>query len=146
MGERARSYERKTPALSSLDIRACTIASDATASNLLRGAKRAAGMEFLVYTITTECGQSASMFGFAGRSALGSGHLAAASLRPFIVGRDAREREGIWRDWRRADRWWHHLPIYSYGPIDCCLWLLAAEAAEQPLWRYLGGYRDRVET
>lgn len=34
------------------------------------------------------------MLGFAGRSAVGSAQLAAASLRPFVVGRDAREREG----------------------------------------------------
>lgn len=67
-------------------------------------------------------------------------------MRPFIIGRDARERDGIWRDWRRVDRWWHHLPIYSYGPLDCCLWLLAAQAAGQPLWRYLGGSRDRIDT
>ena len=128
--------------IAALDIRACRV--DGGALGLVEGPVE--GLEFLVHTLRTECGRSASMFGFAGRSALGSGHLAAASLRPFIVGRDAREREGIWRDWRRADRWWHHLPIYSYGPIDCCLWLLAAEAAEQPLWRYLGGYRDRIDT
>lgn len=54
------------------------------------------------------------------------------------------DREAAWHDWRTADRWWHHLPIYAYGPVDCCLWLLAAEAAEQPLWRYIGGARSSV--
>ena len=34
--------------------------------------------------------------------------------------------------------WRHHLPIYSYGPVDCGLWFLAAEAAGQPLWRDIG--------
>ncbi len=55
-----------------------------------------------------------------------------------------RDREAIWHDWRTADRWWHHLPIYAFGPVDCCLWLLAAEAAGQPLWRFIGGARDKV--
>ena len=101
-------------------------------------------MEFLVYTLTCDDGTSASMFGFAGRSALGAGHLAAASLREFIVGRDSLDRERAWQDWRTADRWWHHLPVYSYGPVDCCLWILGAEAAGQPLWRYIGGVRQEV--
>ncbi len=84
------------------------------------------------------------MLGFAGRSAKGAGATAAASLRPFLLGRQALDREAIWHDWRRADRWWHHLPIYSYGPVDCCLWILGAEAAGQPLWRYIGGARDQI--
>ena len=110
----------------------------------MRDGQAQEGLEFLVYTLRTECGRSASMFGFAGRSALGAGHLAAASLRPFFSGRNALDREAAWRDWRTADRWWHHLPIYSYGPVDCCLWILASEAAGQPLWRYIGGAREEV--
>lgn len=110
----------------------------------MRDGQALEGMEFLVYTIRTDDGQSASMFGFAGRSSLGAGHLAASSLRPFLIGRNALDREAIWHDWRVADRWWHHLPIYSYGPVDCCLWLLAAQAAGQPLWRYIGGANAQV--
>ena len=97
------------------------------------------GFEFLVYTLKTDTGDSASMFGFAGRSAKGAGHTAAASLGPFLIGRNPLDREAIWHDWRTADRWWHHLPIYMYGPMDCCLWMLGVQAAGQPLWRYIGG-------
>lgn len=102
------------------------------------------GLEFLVYTINTDDGSSASMFGFAGRSSLGAGHLAASSFRPFLQGRNALDREKIWHDWRVSDRWWHHLPIYCFGPVDCCLWLLGAQVAGQPLWRYIGGARAQV--
>ena len=126
--------------IEALDIRACRHDGPALG---LKG-QASAGLEFLVYTLRCEGGIEASMFGFAGRSALGAGHLAAASLRPFLLGRDAREREKLWQDWRRDDRWWHHLPIYAYGPVDCLLWLVAAQAAGQPLWRYLGGGRDRI--
>ena len=126
--------------IEALDIRACHRDGPALG---LKG-QASTGLEFLVYTLRCEGGLTASMFGFAGRSALGAGHLAAASLRPFLVGRDVREREKLWHDWRHDDRWWHHLPIYSYGPVDCLLWLIAAQAAGQPLWRYLGGGRDRV--
>lgn len=129
--------------IKSLDIRACAITSDAATGDLLRGAKRAAGMEFLVYTMTTECGRQASMFGFAGASAEGSG-LLAASLRPFFLGRDPHDREALWHAYRHQDRFWGHLPIYIYGPLDACLWLLAAEAAELPLYKYIGAVRDEV--
>lgn len=130
--------------ITSLDIRACRHDAAALGADATRDGQAQPGLEFLVYTVTTEDGASASMFGFAGRSALGAGHLAAASLRPFLVGRDARDREAIWHDWRAADRWWHHLPIYSFGPVDCCLWLLAAQSAGQPLWRFVGGARSEL--
>lgn len=130
--------------IAALDIRACRAPGPGLGAGALRGEAAAAGLEFLVFTVRTDCGRAASMVGFAGRSALGAAHQAAASLRPFLVGRDAREREALWHDWRRADRWWHHMPIWAWGPVDCCLWLLAAEAAGLPLWRFLGGGRAEL--
>lgn len=127
-----------------VEIRACRNRGAALGGSALRDGQGQDGLDYLVYTLRTESGLSASMFGFAGRSAKGAGHLAAASLRPFLIGRNALDREQAWRDWRTADRWWHHLPIYSYGPVDCCLWLLGALAANQPLWRYIGGARAEV--
>lgn len=129
--------------IAALDIRACMVNSDVAVGEQLRGATRSDGLEFLVYTLTTECGQSASMFGFAGASGVGSAHLA-ASLAGFLKGRDPRDREATWHDFRKQDRFWSLLPIYIWGPIDCCLWLLAAQQAGQPLWKYIGGYRDQV--
>lgn len=130
--------------IESLEIRACRHADAALGGSALRDGQGREGLDYLVYTVKTDCGREASMFGFAGRSAMGSAHLAAASLRPFFMGRNALDREAAWNDWRTADRWWHHLPIYAYGPVDCCLWILGAEAAGQPLWRYIGGARAEV--
>jgi len=130
--------------ITGLDIRCCRLDRVAIAGDAMRDGITQDGIEFLVMTVRVDNGLSASMFGFAGRSALGAGHLAAASLRPFLLGRNALDREKTWQDWRVADRWWHHLPIYLYGPMDCCLWLLGAQAAGQPLWRYLGGARSQV--
>ena len=128
--------------ITALDIRACRLPQWLPGSGSLRGG--ASEMDCVVYTLHTEDGQQSSMLGFAGRSAEGAAATAAASLRPFFLGRNALDREGAWHDWRRADRWWHHLPAYAYGPVDCCLWLLGAQSAGQPLWRYIGGARDRV--
>ncbi|MBY6116651.1 hypothetical protein KUW09_20300 [Mameliella alba] len=129
--------------ITALDIRCCR-APGALAPDALRKGDGDDGLEFLVYTLHCADGASASMFGFAGRSARGAGHMAAASLRPFLIGRNALDREAIWQDWRVADRWWHHLPFYLYGPLDTCQWLVGAQAAGQPLWRYIGGARREV--
>ncbi len=129
--------------ISALDIRACLLPAGLPGSGSLRDGT-SDRMECVVYTMRTDDGQEASMLGFAGRSAKGAAETSAASLRPFFVGRNALDREGAWHDWRRADRWWHHLPGHAYGPADCCLWLLGAQAAGQPLWRYIGGARDKV--
>jgi len=130
--------------ITEVDIRCCRHDALALPAHALRDGLAVDGLEFLVFTLKTQSGLSASMFGFAGRSALGAGHLAASSLRPLLLGRNALDREAIWKAWRTADRWWHHLPIYSYGPADVCLWLLGAKAASQPLWRYMGGARKEV--
>lgn len=127
-----------------LEIRACRHTGSAFGPGAFRDGVQRQALEYLVYSLVTDSGRQASMFGFAGRSATGSGQLAAASLQPFLIGRNALDREAIWQAWRTTDRWWHHLPIYSYGPVDCCLWILAAESAGEPLWRYMGGARGEV--
>lgn len=124
-------------AIAAHEIRACR----ATGEILPLKGQEGMALDFVVHTLRSASGISASMFGFAGKSAIGTAHHAAASLRPFLLGRNALAREEAWQDWRRDDRWWHHLPIYAYGPVDCCLWLIAAEAAEMPLWQFLGGGR-----
>jgi L-alanine-DL-glutamate epimerase-like enolase superfamily enzyme len=129
--------------ITALDFRACRLPEGLPGPGSLRD-RTGDRMECVVYTMRTADGQEASMLGFAGRSARGAAETASASLRPFFMGRNAQDRETAWHDWRRADRWWHHLPGHAYGPVDCCLWLLAAQAAEQPLWRYIGGARDKV--
>ena len=129
--------------ITALDIRACRLPQGLPGPSSLRGGA-GDGMECLFYTLHADNGDQATMLGFAGRSAKGAAETSAASLRPFFVVRNALDREGAWHDWRRADRWWHHLPAHAYGPVDCCLWLLGAQSASQPLWRYIGGARDRV--
>lgn len=104
----------------------------------------ASALEFLVIEMTTDTGLHAASFGFAGRGARAAGELAAASLKPFFLGRNPLDRERAWLDWRVADRWWHHVPIYAYGPFDIVCWLLSAEDAGQPLFQYIGAARDSV--
>lgn len=131
--------------IADIEIRLCRHDGSAMSDAAMRDGRRSE-LEFLVLTARTDSGMSASTFGFAGRGAKAAGEVAAASLKPFFLGRDPLDRERHWHDWRMANRWWHHVPIYAYGPFDILCWLLSAQAAGQPLYRYIGGYRDRVPT
>lgn len=129
--------------ITDIEIRACCSKEHAMqASEMRHGTIKA--LNFLVVTMKTDDGLEASTFGFASATARGAAQIAADLLKPFFLGRDPLYREKHWHDFRMADRWWFHVPIYSYGPFDICCWLLAAQAAGQPLYRYLGAYRDRV--
>src|SRR4051794_499582 len=65
------------------------------------------------------------------------------SFRPLLLGKDPREVRALW------ERLYRHSPIYwvgragithlALGAIDLALWDLKAKAAEQPLWKLLGG-------
>ncbi len=100
--------------------------------------------EFLVVTLKTDAGIDGHSFGFAGRGAEIAGAVAANTLKPFFLGKDPLARERHWQEFRTYDRWWHHAPIYAYGPFDICLWDIAGKVAGLPLYRLLGAFRERV--
>lgn len=129
--------------ISDIEIRLCKLEEPPMAAFEMRGGVRS-DLEYLVLTMKTDEGLAASTFGFAGRGAGMAGQIAADALKPFFLGRDPFFREQHWHEYRMHDRWWNHVPMYSYGPFDIGCWLLCATAAEQPLYKYLGAYRDRV--
>ncbi len=101
--------------------------------------------EFLVVTLKTDAGISGTSFGFAAdRGGSMAAEIAAYALKPFFLGRDPLYRERNWHEFRKHDRSLRLTPIYSFGPFDIACWIIAAEAAGQPLYQYLGAYRDRV--
>ncbi len=132
--------------ITGLDINCCRLDSSLLAAGALNGHAVSRPIEFLVLSLQTDVGIDVASFGFAGASAIGSGHLAKAAFEPLLLGQNPLDREKIWQQFRVADRWWNHLPIYSYGPIDICLWLIGAEAAGQPLYKYIGAHTDEVPT
>jgi L-alanine-DL-glutamate epimerase-like enolase superfamily enzyme len=82
-------------------------------------------------------------FGF-GETSHGSRSLIAAveeELAPLLVGSDARHHQQFAVTVRRSDSVTAQL---AYGVVDIALWDLAAKASGLPLWRLLGGARDRA--
>lgn len=75
-------------------------------------------------------------------------HLINDELAPEIIGEDPFLIRGI-RDklWKLTD---YHgtvgLALFGIAGIDLALWDFAGRAVEQPVWKLLGAYRDRVPT
>ena len=62
-------------------------------------------------------------------------------LAPILLGKDPLSRESIWHQIRPRV---FPLPPQSLAAVDIALWDLAAREAGLPLYRLLGGVRDRI--
>lgn len=129
--------------ITSIDIRVCQNTRQAMSDSEMRSGGKST-FDFLVITMKTDEGVDGHSFGFAGRGAEMAGGIAASALKPFFLGKDPLLREKHWQDFRTYDRWWNHVPIYSYGPFDICLFDIAAKKAGMPLYKFLGACRQQI--
>ena len=65
------------------------------------------------------------------------------AIAPQILGEDAEEREAIYNKLKRVHR--HYMAV-GHSALDIALWDLAGKAVDRPVWRLLGGYRQRLPT
>jgi L-alanine-DL-glutamate epimerase-like enolase superfamily enzyme len=102
-------------------------------------------------TVETDQGIAGSSSTFFGRGEASPGILEKIindELAPAVIGEDPFLIRGI-RDklWRLTD---YHgtsgLALIAIAAIDQALWDFAGRALEQPVWRLLGAYRDKVPT
>lgn len=63
------------------------------------------------------------------------------SLAGQILGEDAEAREAIFNKLKRIHR---HFMAVGHSAIDIALWDLAGKAVGRPVWRLLGGWRERL--
>jgi L-alanine-DL-glutamate epimerase-like enolase superfamily enzyme len=129
--------------IKSIEVRACRNTRDAMSDGEMRTGGKS-NFDFLVISMQTDSGITGRSFGFAGRGAEMAAAIAGSALKPFFEGKDPLFREKLWQEFRTYDRWWNHVPIYSYGPFDICLWDIAAQIAGLPLYKLLGAYRNKV--
>ena len=129
--------------ISNIEVRVCQNTRDAMSDAEMRAGGKST-FDFLVITMQTDSEVIGRSMGFAGRGAEMAGVIAATALKPFFLGRDPLFREQHWQEFRNYDRWWNHVPIYSYGPFDICLYDIAGKVADLPLYKLLGGFREAV--
>jgi L-alanine-DL-glutamate epimerase-like enolase superfamily enzyme len=66
-------------------------------------------------------------------------------VRPALIGEDPFDREKIWQTLARCQRGsGGALTDRTLAVVDLALWDLAGRALGVPVWKLLGGYRDRV--
>jgi L-alanine-DL-glutamate epimerase-like enolase superfamily enzyme len=65
-----------------------------------------------------------------------------AVIKPMIVGRDPFDRESIWH--LMVDRGIGGVSMFIAGAIDVALWDIAGKALGLPIYKLLGGYRDKI--
>jgi len=109
--------------------------------------QRISHWEFVVSIVTTDAGISGTGFAYTlGIGGTALRELVDTYLTPLVLGSDVRDVERIWT---RA--WWELHALGSAGMsrfalavIDIALWDILAKHAGIPLYRLLGGYRDRI--
>jgi len=85
--------------------------------------------------------------GLVGISRGGSASLIEREFAPLLIGADARRITMLWEQMYQT-AWRYHGPgrsaMGTIGSIDIALWDLYGKSLGEPVWRLLGGYRDRV--
>ncbi|WP_068313710.1 enolase C-terminal domain-like protein [Polycladidibacter hongkongensis] len=127
--------------ITGIDIRSCRHEPD-TDHKLKDG--RPLAFEFLVLKLKTDEGIEIDTFGFGGRAANAMGQVSEDVVKPFFLGRDTAYREQNWHEFRKYNRAWNFAQSYVLAPFDIACWLAEATAADLPLYKYLGAYRDAV--
>jgi L-alanine-DL-glutamate epimerase-like enolase superfamily enzyme len=64
------------------------------------------------------------------------------SLKPHLIGEDPLDIERLWAATFQATR--SAISIYAPGCINVALWDIMGKVADLPLYRLLGGFRDRI--
>ncbi len=106
-------------------------------------------MELIVLTIRTASGAQGVGFTYTiGRGGRAVKTLLDTEIVPLLHGEDALANERIWEKLWWTLHWVGRGGIFSLAQaaVDIALWDLKARVVDVPLYRLLGGYRDRVPT
>jgi L-alanine-DL-glutamate epimerase-like enolase superfamily enzyme len=85
-----------------------------------------------------------------GEAGLGGGATATViekDLAPLLIGQDPLLIEGLWQKMFARTRQYGRrgVVMHAISGIDIALWDIAGKAAKMPVWKLLGGARERVE-
>jgi L-alanine-DL-glutamate epimerase-like enolase superfamily enzyme len=93
-----------------------------------------------VQLVTDEGAIGEAISGYGG---LSLAHSIADRIRPFVLGSDPGLREGLWQELWRLDRLLYTTQ-FAIGTVDVALWDLYGRIVGEPLYRLLGGVRDKI--
>jgi L-alanine-DL-glutamate epimerase-like enolase superfamily enzyme len=99
--------------------------------------------QLILVQILTDEGITGNFFGWGDNP---SGHVMADTIaktfKPMLIGRDPFDRESIWQ--MMTGRSIGGIPIVAVGAVDLALWDIAGKVAGVPVYKLLGGFRDKI--
>jgi L-alanine-DL-glutamate epimerase-like enolase superfamily enzyme len=102
--------------------------------------------DVIVLRLTTDEGLHGHATALAARSSVVTQAYLHETIAPVVLGRDITDREAIWQELWTIDRHLTFFPVYLPGPADVALWDLAAQAANLPLYQFIGACRTSLPT
>ncbi len=116
------------------------------ASSVSRGARPLTSIMMPVVHVHTDVGLTGLGYAwcFSGGKAMVS--LLEEDFAPALIGADPLDPERLWQElyWRFQGIGRHGLTIQAQSAIDLALWDLKGKACQQPVYKLLGGTRDRT--
>ncbi len=102
------------------------------------------GREYLVVEVFTDEGVTGLGFGMTRDAPLGP--IVARNVAPHVLGANPLDTEAIWEKlyYRNLLIGQRGLFMRCLSELDIALWDIKAQVAGLPLWRLVGGFRDRV--
>lgn len=112
--------------------------------NVEIGPAASAEREFIVCKILTDEGvegiSGSYPFGVDSKAIT---HSIIANFKHRMIGEDPLNHEKIWQKLWKADRL-AYTSQFALGIVDCALWDLKGKVANMPVYRLLGGYRNKI--
>src|SRR3989440_2710322 len=102
--------------------------------------------DVVVLRLTTDDGFTGHATALAARSSTVTQAYLHETIAPVVMGRSPTEREAIWHELWTIDRHLTFFPVYLPGPVDVALWDIAAQAAQLPLYQFIGECRTSLPT
>jgi L-alanine-DL-glutamate epimerase-like enolase superfamily enzyme len=101
--------------------------------------------EISLVTVRTDAGVVGHAMARAqgGASGLPIGEHLVRTVKPRLLGEHPLDRERLWRRLFELERGMY-APIFAVSAADVALWDIAGKVMGQPIYRVLGGYRDRI--
>lgn len=114
---------------------------------IISGAGVNANRRALLVHIKTDTGiEGLGEAGIAGGPAISTSTVIEEELAPLIMGQDPFDVERLWQLMyiRSRQHGRSGILMHAIGGIDIALWDIIAKSLDQPLYRILGGFRDRL--
>jgi D-arabinonate dehydratase len=113
-------------------------------SPIVMGELRFDGREYLVAELVTDDGVTGVGFGMTRDAPVAA--IFARNVAPFLLGADPLSSEAIWERLYNANLTIGQRGLFmrALSAADIAVWDIKARVAGLPLWRLIGGHRDRV--